>query len=164
LFDEIEKAHPDVTAILLQILDDGRVTDAKGRTIDFRHALIVMTSNIDPDDLALGLRKELLDRIDEIVNFKSLGFGEIEQIVELQLRALVERLGARAVVLDLTADARRYLAHESISAGNGARFVQRTIARCITSPLSSAILRGDLPGGSTARVAYDGNAITVTAA
>ena len=164
LFDEIEKAHPDVTAILLQILDDGRVTDAKGRAIDFRHALIVMTSNIDPDDLALTLRKELLDRIDEIVTFSSLGFDEIEQIVELQLRALVERLGARAVLLDLTPDARRFLAHESISAGSGARFVQRTIARCVTSPLSSAILRGELPRGSTAHVRYDGNAITVTAA
>src|SRR5579872_1228814 len=164
LFDEIEKAHPDVTAILLQILDDGRVTDAKGRAIDFRHALIVMTSNIDPDDLALTLRKELLDRIDEIVTFSSLGFDEIEQIVELQLRALVERLGARAVLLDLTPDARRFLAHESISAGSGARFVQRTIARCVTSPLSSAILRGELPNGSTARVSYDGTAITVEAA
>jgi ATP-dependent Clp protease ATP-binding subunit ClpC len=164
LFDEIEKAHPDVTAILMQILDDGRLTDAKGRTIDFRHALIVMTSNVDPDDLVLALRKELLDRIDEVVTFKALGFEQIEQIVELQLRALVERLGARAVVLDLSSDARRFLAHESIAAGSGARFVQRTIARCVTSPLSSAILRGELPGGSTARVGYDGSAITVSAA
>ena len=164
LFDEVEKAHPDVTAILMQILDDGRLTDAKGRAIDFRHALIVMTSNIDPEDLSGVLRKELIDRIDEVVTFRALGFLEIEQIVELQLRALVERLGARAVVLDLTPDARRFLAHESISAGNGARYVQRTIARCVTSPLSGAILRGELPSGTTARVAYDGNAITVTAA
>ena len=164
LFDEIEKAHPDVTAILLQILDDGRVTDAKGRTIDFRHALVVMTSNIDPGELEMALRKELLDRIDETVLFRSLGVPEIEQIVELQLRALVERLGARAVVLDLTTDARRFLAKESIAAGSGARYVQRTIARCVTSPLSGAILRGELPGGSTARVGYDGKAITVEAA
>src|SRR5579872_1716698 len=164
LFDETEKAHPDVTAILLQILDDGRVTDAKGRAIDFRHALIVMTSNVDADELQHALRKELLDRIDEVVTFRELGFGEIERIVELQLRALVERLGARAVLLDLTPDARRFLAHESISAGSGARFVQRTIARCVTSPLSSAILRGELPNGSTARVSYDGTAITVEAA
>ena len=164
LFDEIEKAHPDVTAILLQILDDGRVTDAKGRTIDFRHALVVMTSNIDVGELEMALRKELLDRIDETVLFRSLGVPEIEQIVELQLRALVERLGARAVVLDLTPDARRYLAKESIAAGSGARYVQRTIARCVTSPLSGAILRGELPGGSTARVGYDGKAITVEAA
>ncbi|MGH7714695.1 MAG: AAA family ATPase, partial [Vulcanimicrobiaceae bacterium] len=163
-FDEIEKAHPDVTAILLQILDDGRLTDAKGRTIDFRHALIVMTSNIDPGELQMTLRKELLDRIDEAVLFGSLGVSEIEQIVELQLRALVERLGARAVVLNLTPDARRFLAQESIAAGSGARYVQRTIARCVTSPLSGAILRGELPGGSTARVGYDGSAITVEAA
>jgi len=164
LFDEIEKAHPDVTAILLQILDDGRLTDAKGRTIDFRHALVVMTSNIDLGELEMALRKELLDRIDETVLFRALGVPEIEQIVELQLRALVERLGARAVVLDLSADARRFLAKESIAAGSGARYVQRTIARCVTSPLSGAILRGELPGGSTARVGYDGKAITVEAA
>ena len=164
LFDEIEKAHPDVTAILLQILDDGRLTDAKGRTIDFRHALVVMTSNIDAGELEMALRKELLDRIDETVLFRSLGVPEIEQIVELQLRALVERLGAQAVVLDLSPDARRFLARESIAAGSGARFVQRTIARCVTSPLSGAILRGELPGGSTARVGYDGKAITVQAA
>jgi len=164
LFDETEKAHPDVTAILLQILDDGRLTDAKGRTIDFRHALVVMTSNIDPGELEMALRKELLDRIDETVLFRSLGVPEIEAIVELQLRALVERLGAQAVVLDLTADARRFLAKESIAAGSGARYVQRTIARCVTSPLSGAILRGELPGGSTARVGYNGKAITVEAA
>ena len=164
LFDEIEKAHPDVTAILLQILDDGRVTDAKGRPIDFRHALVVMTSNLDADDLVQNLRKELLDRIDEVVTFRELGFEQVERIVELQLRALIERLGARAVVLDLTPDARRYLAHESVTAGSGARFVQRTIARYVTSPLSNAILRGRLPGGSTARVEYDGTSITIKAA
>jgi ATP-dependent Clp protease ATP-binding subunit ClpC len=164
LFDEIEKAHPDVTAILLQILDDGRLTDAKGRTIDFRHALIVMTSNIDVGELEMALRKELLDRIDETVEFRPLSQTEIEQIVELQLRALVERLGARAVILDLTVEARRYLAKESIAAGSGARYVQRTIARCVTSPLSGAILRGELPNGSTARVSFNGKAITVEAA
>ena len=164
LFDEVEKAHPDVSAILLQTLDDGRLTDAKGRAIDFRHALIVMTTNLDPDDLRVTLRKELLDRIDEIVTFRELGFGEIERIVELQLRELVERLGARSVRLDLSADARRYLAHESISAGSGARYVQRTIARHVTSPLSHAILAGKLPGGSTARVAYNGTTITIEAA
>ncbi|MBV8354727.1 MAG: ATP-dependent Clp protease ATP-binding subunit [Candidatus Eremiobacteraeota bacterium] len=164
LFDEVEKAHADVIAILLQILDDGRLTDAKGRTIDFRHALVVLTSNIDPEDLALTLRKELLDRIDEVVHFRALGFPQIERIVELQLRALIERLGAQAVVLELTPDARRHLAHESIAAGSGARYVQRTIARHVTSPLSTAILRGDLPRGSTALVEYDGTSINVRAA
>jgi ATP-dependent Clp protease ATP-binding subunit ClpB len=123
-----------------------------------------MTSNIDPGELEMALRKELLDRIDETVLFRALGVPEIESIVELQLRALVERLGARAVVLDLSADARRFLAKESIAAGSGARFVQRTIARCVTSPLSGAILRGQLPSGSTARVGFDGKAITVEAA
>jgi ATP-dependent Clp protease ATP-binding subunit ClpB len=126
--------------------------------------LIVMTSNIDAEELTMSLRKELLDRIDEIVTFRTLAFGEIERIVELQLRALVERLGARAIALVLTPDARRYLAHESVSAGSVARFVQRTIARHVTSPLSTAILRGELAGGSTAEVGYNGTAITIQAA
>src|SRR5476649_321992 len=91
LFDEIEKEHPDVAAILLQILDDGRVTDAKGRTIDFRHALVVLTSNLEPDEVEGNLRSELLDRIDDIVVFAELGLPEIEKIVELQLTALTQR-------------------------------------------------------------------------
>ena len=102
LFDEIEKAHPDVAAILLQILDDGRVTDAKGRTIDFRHAIVVLTSNLDRDELEATLRAELIDRIDEIVVFKELGPREIEQIVTLQVALLAERLGAHAMQLDLS--------------------------------------------------------------
>jgi ATP-dependent Clp protease ATP-binding subunit ClpC len=164
LFDEIEKAHPDVIAILLQILDDGRVTDAKGRTIDFRHALIVITSNLDPDELPAVLRPELLDRIDEVVRFKELGFNEIEQIVELQLEEVRARVAGRSIVLLLTPDARRYLAHESIGAGSGARFVARAIARYVMTPLSNAILRGELPDGATARVEYDGVTVTVKAA
>ena len=87
LFDEIEKAHPDVAAILLQILDDGRVTDAKGRTIDFRHAIVVLTTNLDRDELEATLRSELIDRIDEIVVFEELGSREIEQIVDAPGRA-----------------------------------------------------------------------------
>jgi ATP-dependent Clp protease ATP-binding subunit ClpC len=164
LFDEIEKAHPDVIAILLQILDDGRVTDAKGRTIDFRHALIVITSNLSHDDLTTTLRPELLDRIDEIVSFKPLGFGEIEQIVELQLEEVRTRIAGRSIVLVLSADARRYLAHESIAAGSGARFVSRAIARYVTTPLSNALLRGEIIDGATARVEYDGTTILIEAA
>jgi ATP-dependent Clp protease ATP-binding subunit ClpB len=164
LFDEIEKAHPDVAAILLQILDDGRVTDAKGRSIDFRHALIVLTSNLDREDVEAALRSELIDRIDDIVVFAPLGPAEIERIVELQLRALAERLGARSVTLVLTEGARRYLAKQSADAGNGARYVARSIARYVTTPLSSAILGGSLAEGQTAHVDFDGRAITVRAA
>jgi ATP-dependent Clp protease ATP-binding subunit ClpC len=164
LFDEIEKAHPDVAAILLQILDDGRVTDAKGRTIDFRHALVVLTSNLDPDDLTLTLRSELLDRIDEVVLFAPLGLPEIEQIVELQLRALTERIGSQAIHLELSVAARGFLAKTSMDSGNGARDVARSIAKHVATPLSGAILRGELAGGQTARVEYDGRTIIVKAA
>jgi ATP-dependent Clp protease ATP-binding subunit ClpC len=164
LFDEIEKAHPDVAAILLQILDDGRVTDAKGRTIDFRHAILVLTSNLDREELEATLRPELLDRIDEVVEFSELGRAQIEQIVELQIAALAERMGTHTMRLDLSDHARRFLATESIAQGSGARFVARTIARHVTTPLSEAILRGRLESGNTARVDYDGNAITVEAA
>src|SRR6202163_157458 len=161
LFDEIEKAHADVAAILLQILDDGRVTDAKGRTIDFRHAIVVMTSNLDRDELEATLRAELIDRI---VVFKELGSREIEQIVTLQVALLAGRLGAHAMRLDLSEPARRFLARESSAQGSGARYVARAIARHVTTPLSEAILRGRLTTGHTARVDYEGGEITVEAA
>jgi ATP-dependent Clp protease ATP-binding subunit ClpC len=164
LFDEIEKAHPDVAAILLQILDDGRVTDAKGRTIDFRHAILVLTSNLDREELEATLRPELIDRIDEVVIFAELGSHEIEQIVALQVTLLAERLGAHAMRLDLSDPARRFLARESSAQGSGARYVARAIARHVTTPLSEAILRGRLVGGHTACVDYRGGAITVEAA
>jgi ATP-dependent Clp protease ATP-binding subunit ClpC len=164
LFDEIEKAHADVAAILLQILDDGRVTDAKGRTIDFRHAILVLTSNLDRDELEATLRPELIDRIDEIVVFRELGSREIEQIVTLQVALLADRLGAHAMRLDLSEPARSFLARESSSQGSGARYVARAIARHVTTPLSEAILRGRLASGHTARVDYDGRAITVESA
>jgi ATP-dependent Clp protease ATP-binding subunit ClpB len=164
LFDEIEKAHPDVAAILLQILDDGRVTDAKGRTIDFRHAIVVMTSNLERDELVGNLRGELLDRIDEVIVFDELGLGEIEQIVVLQVALLAERLGAHAMQLELTDHARAFLAKDSMSSGDGARNVARSIARYVATPLSGAILRGEIRSGQTAKVAFDGKEITVNAA
>ncbi|MBV9440396.1 MAG: ATP-dependent Clp protease ATP-binding subunit [Candidatus Eremiobacteraeota bacterium] len=164
LFDEIEKAHPDVAAILLQILDDGRVTDAKGRTIDFRHAILVLTSNLDREELEATLRPELLDRIDEIVVFAELGRKEIEQIVELQIAALAERMGAHAMRLDLSEGARSFLAERSAAPSGGARYVARAIARHVTTPLSEAILRGRIAGGNTARVDVADGAIVVEAA
>jgi ATP-dependent Clp protease ATP-binding subunit ClpC len=164
LFDEIEKAHPDVAAILLQILDDGRVTDAKGRAIDFRHAIVVLTSNLDREDLVGALRSELLDRIDEVIVFDELGLPEIEQIVALQIALLAERMGAHAMQLELTERARVFLATESMSAGDGARNVARSISRHVATPLSGAILRGEIRTGQTAKVAFDGKEITVNAA
>jgi ATP-dependent Clp protease ATP-binding subunit ClpC len=164
LFDEIEKAHPDVAAILLQMLDDGRVTDAKGRAIDFRHAIVVLTSNLDREDLVGALRGELLDRIDEVIVFEELGLPEIEQIVALQIALLAERMGAHAMQLELTERARVFLATESMAAGDGARNVARSISRHVATPLSGAILRGEIQTGQTAKVAFDGKEITVNAA
>ena len=152
LFDEFEKAHTDVAAVLLQILDDGRVTDAKGRTVDFRHAIVILTSNADPSELDIYLRPELLNRIDEVVKFNPLGLGEIESIVDLQMSGVAERLGALHVTISLSEDARRFLASESLSAGSGARYVARTIARFVTNSLSSAILRGEIKEGGSARI------------
>jgi ATP-dependent Clp protease ATP-binding subunit ClpC len=164
LFDELEKAHPDVAAILLQILDDGRVTDAKGRTIDFRHALIVLTTNLEDDELAFSLRPELLNRIDEVVAFEPLGLPQIEAIVTIHADALAQRLGARNVTLQLSDEAKLYLARVSMGAGSGARYVQRTVSHYVSTPLSTAILRGELREGGTAGVTLEGDELRVRAA
>ncbi|GAC1630459.1 MAG: hypothetical protein NVS4B5_21030 [Vulcanimicrobiaceae bacterium] len=165
LFDEFEKAHGDVAAILLQILDDGRVTDAKGRAIDFRHAIVILTSNADPTELEIYLRPELLNRIDDVVHFNALGAKEIEAIVELQMHAVAQRLGALHVSIVLSDDARHFIAMESLSAGSGARFVARTIAKLVTNPLSTAILSGTIREGGSARVVlHDAARIEVIAA
>ncbi|MBV9271652.1 MAG: ATP-dependent Clp protease ATP-binding subunit [Candidatus Eremiobacteraeota bacterium] len=164
LFDELEKAHPDVAAILLQILDDGRVTDAKGRTIDFRHALIIMTSNADTEELPEVFRPEFMNRIDEVVRFEPLQLEHIERIVGIHVEALAGRLGARSMQLTLDEGAREYLAREAMNAGSGARFVQRTVARLVSTPLSTAILRGELQAGSSAMVRLAGKNLVVEAA
>jgi ATP-dependent Clp protease ATP-binding subunit ClpC len=165
LFDEFEKAHADVAAVLLQILDDGRVTDAKGRTVDFRHAIVILTSNAEPSELDIYLRPELLNRIDEVVKFNPLGLAEIESIVDLQMSAVSDRLGALRVTISLSEDARRFLAGESLEAGSGARYVARTIARFVTNELSSAILKGEIKEGGSARVElHDRDRIEIIAA
>ncbi len=165
LFDEFEKAHGDVASILLQILDDGRVTDAKGRLVDFRHSIVILTSNADPSELEIYVRPELLNRIDDVVHFNDLGEAQIERVVELQMSAVAERLGALRVSIVLTDEARRFLASESLAAGSGARYVARTIARLVTNPLSTALLRGDISAGGKARVELRDRArIEVTAA
>jgi ATP-dependent Clp protease ATP-binding subunit ClpC len=164
LFDELEKAHPDVAAILLQILDEGRVTDAKGRTIDFRHALIVLTTNLQDDEVPIAFRSELLNRIDEIVPFEELGLPQIEAIVTIHVDALARRLGARNVALKLSDEAKLYLARVSMAAGSGARYVQRTVSHYVSTPLSTALLRGELREGCAADVMLDGDALRVRAA
>jgi ATP-dependent Clp protease ATP-binding subunit ClpC len=165
LFDEFEKAHADVAAILLQILDDGRVTDSKGRTVDFRHAIVILTSNADPHELEIYLRPELLNRIDDVVKFNELGEREIETIVDLQMHDVAARLGDLRITIVLSDAAKRFLATESLNAGSGARYVARTIARFVTNPLSSAILKGEIKEGGRARVELsDADTIEVIAA
>jgi len=164
LFDELEKAHPDVAAILLQILDDGRVTDAKGRTVDFRHALIILTTNLDEGDVPIALRSELLDRIDDIVPFELLDLEHIEAIVTIHVDGLAQRLGARNVSLRLSDEAKAFLARVSMGAGSGARYVQRTVSHYVSTPLSTALLRGELREGSAADVTLEGDALRVRAA
>ncbi|GAC1308564.1 MAG: ATP-dependent Clp protease ATP-binding subunit [Vulcanimicrobiaceae bacterium] len=165
LFDEFEKAHGDVAAILLQILDDGRVTDAKGRAIDFRHAIVILTSNADSSELDAYLRPELLNRIDDVISFNDLSAADIERIVDLQMHAVAERLGALRVSILLDDDARHFIALESLSAGSGARYVARTIAKLVTNPLSTAILSGRIKEGGSARIELrDAERIEVIAA
>ncbi len=164
LFDELESAHPDVASMLLQILDDGHLTDAKGRKIDFRHAIIILTTNLSEDDMQVVLRPELLNRIDELVAFDPLGLEQIEDIVAIHVDALAHRLDARFVRLRLSEEAKRYLALESMAAGSGARYVQRTVAKSISTPLSSAILRGDIKEGGSAEVDLQDGALTIKAA
>ncbi len=164
LFDELESAHPDVAAMLLQILDDGHLTDAKGRTIGFRHAIIILTTNLSEDDMQVVLRPELLNRIDEVVAFEPLGIEQIEEIVAIHVDALAHRLDARLVRLRLSEDAKRFLALESMAAGSGARYVQRTVARQISTPLSSAILRGEIKEGEVAEIALHDGALVLKAA
>ena len=164
LFDEIEKAHPDVAALLLQLLGEGRITDAKGRTIDFRHALVILTLNGEREDLAMLLRPELLNRVDEIVAFAPLGGAEIERIVALHVEALASRLGAREVRLEVAQIALVELAAEAMRTGNGARDVARTVQSRLGTPLAGAILAGRLSAGGTARVTLREGDYIVTAA
>jgi ATP-dependent Clp protease ATP-binding subunit ClpB len=161
LFDEIEKAHPDVFNILLQILDDGRLTDSQGRTVDFRNTVIIMTSNIGStyilehtgDDRAVveaqvtnalrqHFRPEFLNRVDDIIIFRPLGKAEIEHIIDLQLKKLERLLSERKLTLELTPEAREVLATEGYDPAFGARPLKRAIQRLLQNPLALAVLEG----------------------
>jgi ATP-dependent Clp protease ATP-binding subunit ClpB len=167
LFDEIEKAHPDVFNILLQVLDDGRLTDGKGRTVDFRNTVLIMTSNVASDlimemarrgdsadlkdELMAALRKtfrpEFLNRIDEVVTFRSLGPAEIERIVEIQMKDLRRRLAERKIAVELTDEARKTLAELGYDPVFGARPLKRAIQRMIENPLAVEVLGGKFREG-----------------
>jgi ATP-dependent Clp protease ATP-binding subunit ClpB len=170
LFDEVEKAHPDVLNVLLQLLDDGRLTDAQGRTVDFRNTIVIMTSNLGSQwimepglswdeirervsDAVRGhFRPELLNRIDEVVIFRPLGKGEIKQIVDIQLRSLRRRLAERNITLDLTDAAKELVAREGFDPVYGARPLRRTIQKDIVQPLAMRLLRGEFHDGDHVQV------------
>jgi ATP-dependent Clp protease ATP-binding subunit ClpB len=166
LFDEIEKAHPDVFNVLLQVLDDGRITDGQGRTVDFKNTVIIMTSNIGSqyiteeesrearrrlvtDALRAHFRPEFLNRVDEIIIFDRLSEDDLKKIVEIQLKRLSKRLEQQKITLKLSDSAKELLAREGYDPVYGARPLRRTIQREILDPLSIDILEGKIREGQT---------------
>jgi ATP-dependent Clp protease ATP-binding subunit ClpB len=172
LFDEIEKAHPDVFNVLLQVLDDGRLTDGQGRTVDFRNTLIVLTSNLGSEALAslpegadvataresvmaavrAAFRPEFLNRLDEILLFRRLSRQDMKGIVEIQLRHLQKLLADRKIALELDAAAEAWLADKGYDPVYGARPLKRVIQRELQNPLAQQILEGHIPDGSTVHI------------
>jgi ATP-dependent Clp protease ATP-binding subunit ClpB len=153
LLDEIEKAHPEVFDVLLQVLDDGRLTDGQGRTVDFRNAVLIMTSNIrNAEQMRDHFRPEFLNRIDEIVQFDSLTREQIGDIVQRQLERLRGRLAERNLSLELTDDATQVIAEAGWDPAYGARPLKRAIQRLLENPLALRLLEGDLGDGDLIRV------------
>ena len=140
LFDEIEKAHPDVFNILLQVLDDGRLTDNKGRTANFKNTIIIMTSNATREELRLTMRPEFLNRIDEIITFQQLTQQQIADVVRLQMKRVADMLEPQGITLQITEPAVRYLAQEGYDPEFGARPVKRAIQNLVLNDLSRKIL------------------------
>jgi ATP-dependent Clp protease ATP-binding subunit ClpB len=158
LLDEIEKAHPDVFNVLLQILDDGRLTDGQGRTVDFRNTVLIMTSNVrSAEAMTEVFRPEFLNRIDEIVEFHALSKEQIGEIVGLQLRRVEARLAERGIRLELTDAAKETLAEAGWDPTYGARPLKRAIQRLLENPLALRLLEGEFAEGDVVRVdAEDG--------
>jgi ATP-dependent Clp protease ATP-binding subunit ClpB len=161
LLDEIEKAHAEVFDVLLQILDDGRLTDGQGRTVDFRNTVIIMTSNIRSEaQLREHFRPEFLNRIDEVVVFEPLSREQIAEIVELQLGRLRERLADRRLTIELTDAAKEAIAEAGWDPAYGARPLKRALQRLVENPLALRLLEGDFAEGDTIRVdAQDGELV-----
>jgi ATP-dependent Clp protease ATP-binding subunit ClpB len=153
LLDEIEKAHAEVFDVLLQVLDDGRLTDGHGRTVDFRNTVLIMTSNVrSADALRDVFRPEFLNRIDEVIEFKPLTKEQIGEIVELQLERLRQRLAERRIELELTDTAKEVIAEAGWDPAFGARPLKRAIQRLLENPLALRLLEGDFADGDTIRV------------
>jgi len=178
LFDEIEKAHPDVFNVFLQILDDGRLTDGQGRTVDFKNTIVIMTSNIGShrilehrgsfggadyavmratvlDELRQHFRPEFLNRVDEIIVFHALNEEQLEEIVDIQLKRLRRRLAERRITLELSEAAKRHIAKAGYDPNYGARPLKRIIQKEIETPLGRKILGGEINDGDTVEVGFD---------
>jgi len=184
LFDEVEKAHPEVLNVMLQLLDDGRLTDGKGRTVDFRNTVVIMTSNVGSAYIAdraqrgdttldEGVRRQLtealrehfkpefLNRVDEIIFFHALGKAEIRRIIDIQLAALLRRLEDRKIHLDLTDKARDMIIEEGYDPVYGARPLKRTLQRRVLDPLALGVLQGDFREGDAVRADVDGGSLVL---
>ena len=186
LFDEIEKAHPDVFHVLLQILDDGRATDSQGRTVDFKNTVIIMTSNIGAPMLLDGIsaggsiqehvrdqvmaelrqhfRPELLNRIDDTVMFKPLQAAEIRAIVDLLLGSLKDRLAERRITVEVSGDAKAFLADQGYDPIYGARPLKRFLQRELETRIGRKLIAGDVPDGSAVTVGLAGGELCVDVA
>ena len=184
LFDEIEKAHPDVFNVLLQVLDDGRITDSQGRTVDFKNTVIILTSNLGSSAILEGIgadgeisdkakeevmrllkssfRPEFLNRLDEIVFYKPLAKAEIGKIVDLMLKSLKERLQDRQIDLAVTDSAKNYIIDEGYDPVYGARPLKRFIQSSVETLIARKIIENFFNAGDTAVVDYDGKSLVVT--
>jgi ATP-dependent Clp protease ATP-binding subunit ClpB len=160
LLDELEKAHPDVFNILLQVLEDGRLTDGQGRTVDFTNTVLIMTSNL-PGEPADYFKPEFINRIDEIVRFKPLSQDDLAIIVEIQLGKLRNRLAERRLTLVVSKEAEDWLARTGYDPDYGARPLRRVLQRNIEDPLALALLEGRYLEGSTVTVDVDGDEIVL---
>jgi ATP-dependent Clp protease ATP-binding subunit ClpB len=180
LLDEVEKAHRDVFNVLLQVLDDGRLTDGQGRTVDFRNTVIIMTSNLASHEIARlagtgdedRLRRSVLDvlraeflpeflnRIDETIIFHPLGKKELSQIVEIQIRRLRTQLSEANLTIRITDTAKEQLAEEGFDPAYGARPLKRVIQQRLANPLAVALLDGQISAGDTVEIGWNGQAYT----
>jgi ATP-dependent Clp protease ATP-binding subunit ClpB len=166
LLDEVEKAHPDVFNALLQVMDDGRLTDGQGRTVSFKNVVLIMTSNIPGgrEGAELHFRPEFINRLDDIVEFESLDRSQIGEIVALQTRRVIDRLAERGIALELTPEARELLGDMGYDPTYGARPLKRVIQKRLVDPLALAMLQGEFGDGDTVRVsAADGELVLVKA-
>jgi ATP-dependent Clp protease ATP-binding subunit ClpB len=181
LFDEVEKAHPDVFNVLLQVLDDGRLTDGQGRTVDFKNTLIVLTSNLGSAYLAAlrdgesaetvreqvmeevrrAFRPEFLNRLDEILLFNRLSRAHMQDIVEIQLGRLRKLLADRKIELEFDNKALQWLANRGYDPVYGARPLKRVIQRSLQNPLATQILEGRIKDGDTVKIGVEGGELSV---